>query len=282
MKQRFGVDRDQRTPVESSRDEKAGVIIDVVIPILQSFVVGLLSAAVLVAFVNLVYDAGELPFWIGSGTIALSSFVWIILVQYDIGITPLDLVAAFLMSLLGGFFCWSFARVATWAKQSWLSMWTLAGFVFLLVFLAHLWLSLIQRLAQPWQFQRKAIWETIKELGVFWGKKQRRQSARPPMVKTGRETIPAEPQEYDEPPQLTDEEMFLELARDYSTLARDDGKTTQGLKGKIKSDGRTLTKKEWERGIEWLVRYSYIEKDNGGYRWKTGASAEIALQQFVM
>jgi len=280
-----GLDVDQRTPVESRRDERGGVHIDVTVPVLQSATVAAIAALLLVALVILVHDAGELAFWTGSGIISLSAFLWTIACQYDGGVTPLDLVSAFLMSMLGGFFCWAFARVATWANADFVQMCKLSAFVFLLVFYAHIQMTLLQRLAQPWQFQRKAIWETFKTLAEYWGKRtQPRQPPPPgPIANTGSRTVISrdhpDPDVYVPPAQLTEIEMFLELSRDYGTLARDDGKDTHGLMGKIKSNGEPLTKTEWDAGKAWLLEYGYTEHGNGG--WAVGASAEIALDSIV-
>jgi len=166
------IDVDQTTPVQSERREQSGILVDVVVPLLQSFAVAALAAAVLVAFVNLVYDAGEFPFWVGSGIVGFSAFLWVLVVQWDKGVSPLDLLTALLMSVLAGFFCWAFARVATWSKSGWLNIWLLASFAGILVFYLHVELTLLQRLAQPWQFQRKAIWETIRDVLTFWLKKE--------------------------------------------------------------------------------------------------------------
>ncbi len=277
----FGGDAgfDIRTPVESRRQEQGGVVIDVVVPLLQSFVVAIIAASVLIAFLNLVFDAGELPFWVGSGTVALASFLWVLWARDT---DPLSLVSAVLMALLAGFFCWALARVATWAKRDWLRMWTLAAFSFLLTFWLHIELTLLQRLAQPWQFQRQSLWGTFRTLAEFWGKKTRpREPVLRPIANTGTRPVVSEPMPYDAPVRLTEIEMFLELARDYETLARDDSKTSAGLRGKMKSDGRPLTKTEWEEGIAWLIEYDYVERANGGTRWMTGAGAEVALSQFV-
>jgi len=176
------------SPVESHRGERAGIIIDVVVPILQAFTVGILTACVVVAFVNLIYNSGEFPFWVGSGVVSFAAFLWILKVQYSMGVEILDLITAFLMALLAGFFCWAFARVATWARRSWLSMWTFGAFVFLLSFFLHLELTLLQRLGQPWQFQRQAIWGAVRTLAEYWGKRERKKSRLGPIAHTGRET----------------------------------------------------------------------------------------------
>jgi len=75
--------------------------------------------------------------------------------------------------------------------------------------------------------------------------------------------------------------MFLELARDYDTLARDDSDKGQGLMGKRKSDGKKLTRTEWEDSIEWLEKHNYIEDRGSGYQWKQGASAQLALESIT-
>ena len=172
MRNPGGLDVGSKTPIESHRNEKGGIVIDVVVPVLQSGVVAILAAAAVQAFVNLIYDSGELPFWIGTGVVSLSAFLWVLRVQYSYGVTWLDGLAALLMSLIAGVFCWSFAAVITWSKRTWLNAWTFSAFVFLLVFYVHLEMTLLQRLAQPWQFQRQAIWKTLQDVATHWLKKE--------------------------------------------------------------------------------------------------------------
>lgn len=275
------LDISQGTSVETRRHSADTFASAVVWPIFQSLTIAIATSLAVVAVVLSPAFLGPRAFALVCGVVGLVNIIYAI--QYEV-----DWKNFIAWPLITGIVAWCF-----WAfsdglfhipPSPWRSVFALVFTVTACVFALWLWISLGQKLIQQSLHQERYGWEILAKL-LEWRIKQPKPRPAQPMVKTGRETIPENGgAAYSAPPveNLTDIEMFLMLADEYGTLSRDDGKNTVGLMGKVKANGETLSKREWESGVQWLADYGYIDNANGGgYRWLSGASAAVALQQFT-
>ena len=273
---------DPTTPVETRRQYIDSFAASVLWPVAQSIAIAMSTVALVASVVLSPLLMGDRAFWFGCGIVALGSFVYGL--RYEVN--WMDRLSWPLVSGVVFWCLYAFsAGVFDVPHSPWLALFSLISVIFTGVLCFWLWLSVGQKLLQQSLHQERYLWEIIANV-IEWMVKKPRPRPLPPMVKTGRGTLSGngqEPEAYSAPPveDLTEIEMFLMLADEYKTLARDDSQKAQGLRGKILANGETLTKNGWRRCITWLLEYGYIEEaSGGGYRWLNGASAQIALEQF--
>lgn len=271
------------TSVETRRQYTDSFAASVLWPIAQSFAIAASTATLIVSVALSPLLMGKRTFWFACGIVALGSLVYGI--RYETNWMnrlswPLvsGIVAWCLYAFMDGIF-----KVS---RSPWLALFSLVSIIFTSVLCLWLWLSVGQKLIQQSLHQERYLWEIIANI-VEWIVKKPRPRPTQPQVRSGRDTLPGngrEPAEsYDAPlvEELTEIEMFTLLADEYGTLARDDSKKAEGLRGKRMANGETLSKNAWRRSIDWLFEYGYIEKlDSGGYRWLSGATPAFVLEQF--
>lgn len=276
-------------PVSQRQVIVSGPFDTVIKPVLQSGAVGLAFVQGIVAPLLLCVVAGPVTFWMCAGIVSLSAFIYTLRRSTNWHDKPervLTLMAAVILATLVGGVAQAVAVVGRWVVPSWMietpPLLAFAWAVFALSFLPHLWGSMVQRLALPSMFQDRYLWQAAGKLLEWAIKREKPRNHRQPLVKSGRPTIPSIDVEPYEPPieERTGIELFLMLAEQYGTLKRDDSNGSRGLVGKIKRDGRELSKREWEASIEWLVSNGYAELRGNGYEWMPGASAAMVLGQF--
>lgn len=276
-------------PVSASVVRRSGWFDDVVKPMAQSAALGLSVVNLATSFVLLCVVAGKTVYWIASGCVAATSFLWSLQGlkwrRMDGGDRLLHLASTALLTGITGYIAQCVAIVAAWcvpAEFVKVPAWVVGPwFVFSVWYFPHLEVSMAQRLAVPSMFQDRYLWRAIADWLNWRLKKERPVNHRQPLVKTGRETIPSA--EAEPPPPVeerTTVEWFIMLAQEYGTLRRDDSDAGYGLAGKIKGDGRILTKPQWKVAKDWLEENDWIENLGNGWQWKPGATAEVALKQF--
>lgn len=222
---------------------------------------------------------GDRVFWFVCGVTALGNTIYGI--KYEI-----DWKDRLSWPLVSGMVAWclyAFLNGVFKVPQSpWLALFSFASIIFTCTLSLWLWLSVGPKLLQQSLHQERYMWEAIASI-IEWGIKKPKPRPGQPTVYSGRVVLPdngREPEAYDAPlvEELTEIELFLMLADEYGTLARDDSNRAEGLRGKIMANGETLSKNAWRRSLDWLLSYKYIEEaDGGGYRWLTGASAQLVL-----
>jgi hypothetical protein len=276
-------------PVSQRQVIVSGPYDTVIKPVLQSTAVGLAFVQGIVAPLVLAVVAGPVVFWMCAAVVSLSAFLYTLRRSTNWRDKPervLTLMAAVILSALVGGIAYAVAEVARWVVPVWLletpPVLAFAWAVFAVAFLPHLWGSMVQRLVIPSMFQDRYIWQALGKILEWFLKREKPRNHRQPMVKTGRPTIPTADVEPYTPPveERTGIELFLMLAQQYGTLRRDDNKTDPGLVGKVKRDGRELTKREWEASIAWLVDGGWVESRGNGYDWVPGVDAGRVLGQF--
>ncbi len=273
------VDIDRASPVESRRDERASIRTDATVPTIQSVIVALAFVLLVDSVFWFIIIIEPVTFIGGVAVVGVLAVLWMLLSAERM--TPFLLVVAFTITGMGGVVTWSLLDVATFIFADRLRVAVFSLVLFSASLWFHLETTLLQRLAQPWQFQRMYFWKGLMSFLEWKWKREPPRNNRQPMVKTGRPTIPSvDPEPYQAPPESerTEIELFLMLAQEWKTLARDDSKGGDGLRGKLKANGQKMTKSEWQDGVAWLREHGYLV--DGKNEWKQGASASVALGQF--
>ncbi len=287
-RQQQGALRPISPPVSQRRTEVGGIINDTIKPMTQAAAVGLAVVNLVASFLVLCIVAGETAFWIVSGVVAATSFLWSLRgVKWrrsDAGDRVLHLIATGLLTGITGYIAQCVAIVSAWGVPAgFLKVPPFAAFlwfVFAAWYFPHLEVNLGQRLLIPSMFQDRYGWRALASWLEWRLKKERPTNHRQPIVVSGRPII--ESPTIEPPPPVEERtgiELFLMLAQEYETLRRDGSDAGYGLAGKIKGDGRILTKPEWKMSIDWLAENDWIEKRGISWEWKPGATAEVALKQ---
>jgi hypothetical protein len=276
------LDISQGTPVETRQHVTDSFASSVTWPVAQAFVIAVSTVALVVAVTLSPLLMGDRAFWFGSGIAALASFLYGL--KYES--RWMDRLS---WPLIVGIIFWCLYAFSDGVFEvphsPWLALFSLVSVIFSATLCLWLWVSVGQRLVQQSLHQERYLWETIAN-AIEWLVKKPKPRPAPPTVWSGRDVLPGgnghEPESYASPiEELTEVEMFLMLADEFGTLARDDSKGAKGLRGKTMANGQKLSKSAWRRSLDWLLAYGYIEEqDGGGYRWKFGASPLVVLEQF--
>lgn len=267
------------TSVETRRQSADSFASVVVWPFVQSLLVGGCTFAAIASVLVAPAIIGARAFWFGCFIVALGSLLYAI--RYET-----DALTMFSWPLLAGviFWClWAFSDGLFHIPQSpWLSLLGVGLVVFWCTVAVWVWVSLGQRLIQQSLHQERYGWEVLAGL-LEWVVKKPRPPLDPPIAHTGRPTVPEDTSPLEKIPleKMRIEQMFIALAGQYGTLARDDSKNGQGLRGKILMDGSTLSKTDWDDCIAWLTQYKYIEKRATGNEWINGWDAQSAYDSFA-
>ena len=178
------IEIDRKTPVEVEELRRAGVSLDVLVPVAQSRWAALSIAMLIASFIWCVIALGPMVFWATAFIVGLTTYIWFLRQaarfeyeteegEWERRVTAGDVVTALLLTLLIGFVAWSLWRVISFlAPELELSpmvrkvqaLLSLLSLIFSVSFFIHLELAFIQELAQRSPFQEQFIWEAVGEL----------------------------------------------------------------------------------------------------------------------
>jgi hypothetical protein len=280
------VTRDLRTPAEITEERKAGVALDVRVPVLQARWAAFALACVIASSLAAIVALGPVAFWVAAFIVSASAFLWALLLAstWEDGITLLDIGGAFALALLAGFAAWCLAQVATFVgfDLSGFPLWvrkasavaSLVALVFSLAFYVHVEVAFAQELAL---FRSPFVEKAIGEILTHHGKRWRPPRPQPILVHSNQSRPPeARDVAILEPPAVTGEmaelEAFIVLAAEQGTLSR------RALSGMLLPNGERLTEGACRRCVDYLEAAGLVEKARGQEaQWVEGASPMVAL-----